>query len=144
VGEHGPPRDPLEREAAHELAGGLRGDHVHLRSQPGQVARDLHRLVRGDPAGHPQDDPLPLPGGAGGEGGSGQTAGSSRRRRFTSRNSICPEVSASSARVVSFFSSPSGSVSRGSELSSRAYFAETSTPRYLLPVAPATSSGVNT
>ena len=47
---------------------------------------------------------------------------SSRRRRPTRRNSICPDVRASSDLVVSFFSSPSGNVSLGRAFSSRVYF----------------------
>ena len=53
----------------------------------------------------------------------------SRRRRLTSRYSTCPEVTASRARVESFFSSPNGRLSRGSMFSSRAYFAATKTPK---------------
>src|SRR5919107_423881 len=56
---------------------------------------------------------------------------------------MSPEESSSRARVVSFFSRDEDR-SRGNSLRTRANFAATRTPRYLLAACFATSSGVKT
>jgi hypothetical protein len=50
----------LEGERRDELLGVFRHHHEDLGPGLGQQAQQFHRLVYGDAAAHPQDDPFPL------------------------------------------------------------------------------------
>src|SRR5438045_2209801 len=124
----------LERYRADELARPASHDDVDLSARLCKQTRQPHRLVAGDAPGDAEEYA------AAGEGTRGNY---STRRRGTTRYSTSPSVSSSSARVVSFFS-PGAERSRGNSLRTRAYFAATRTPRYLLVACFATSFGMKT
>ena len=55
-------RQRLHRERRDELRRGLGEDHPHVGARLDQQAAELGRLVGGDAAGHPQDDPAAIRG----------------------------------------------------------------------------------
>ena len=122
------PTNSGRRARQHDVDLGAR-----LREQPGEP----RRLVARDPAGDAEQDAAAVEGRRRRSRARrpGRTLGAAaslgRRRRGTTRYSISPFDSSSSERVVSFFSRDDER-SRGNSFSTRAYFAATSTPRYLL------------
>lgn len=62
----------LERERGYELLSRPRENHIDLGSEPGQITRQLDRLVCGDSARNPEHDPSALPGPTRSERSTGQ------------------------------------------------------------------------
>src|SRR5437762_3230295 len=121
--------DGLKRYRAYKLERRPGHHDVDFCACLGEQAREHDCLVAGNSPRYAEENAAAVEG--------PQRAYSVRRRGIT-RYSISPRESSSRARVVSFFS-PLAERSRGNSLITRANFAATRTPRYLLVACSAMS-----